>query len=165
MSTIPIQPFQAYLRQQPDAIVAYLFGSVARHQATPLSDLDIAVLLDPQPDPEVCLTRQLTLLNDLDQLTEPEVQLTLLNNAPPLLLYEVVRDGILLHERRRGERIAFQVRALREYFDFQPALALHNEALRRRLQEGYLGRREAGDLRTLEATERLHRRFTKLTAG
>jgi hypothetical protein len=51
-----------------------------------------------------------------------EVQLTLLNHAPPLLAYQVIREGVLLHQ--------FQVKAMKEYFDVQPMLAFHNDALR-----------------------------------
>jgi predicted nucleotidyltransferase len=35
------------LEQEPDVVVAYLFGSVARGTAGPLSDVDVAVLLRP----------------------------------------------------------------------------------------------------------------------
>lgn len=77
-------------------VVAYLFGSVARGQATPLSDVDIAVSLDPTAEPEAVLDRQITLLTELTQLAELEVQLTLLNDVPPLLAYEVIREAILL---------------------------------------------------------------------
>jgi predicted nucleotidyltransferase len=35
------------LDKEPDVIAAYLFGSVARATAGPLSDVDVAVLLRP----------------------------------------------------------------------------------------------------------------------
>ena len=130
MVTMTIQPFAEYFGRQPDVVVAYLFGSVARGQATPLSDVDIAVLLDPTAKPEAVLDRQITLLTELTQLAEMEVQLTLLNDVPPLLAYEVIREGILLHQRSGAERVAFQVKAMKEYFDVQPMLAFYNDVLR-----------------------------------
>lgn len=130
MVTMTIQPFAEYFGRQPDVVVAYLFGSVARGQATPLSDVDIAVLLDPTAEPEAVLDRQITLLTELTQLAELEVQLTLLNDVPPLLAYEVIREGILLHQRSGAERVAFQVKAMKEYFDVQPMLAFYNDVLR-----------------------------------
>ena len=130
MVTMTIQPFAEYFGRQPDVVVAYLFGSVARGQATPLSDVDIAVLLDPTAKPEAVLDRQITLLTELTQLAELEVQLTLLNDVPPLLAYEVIREGILLHQRSGAERVAFQVKAMKEYFDVQPMLAFYNDVLR-----------------------------------
>jgi uncharacterized protein len=135
MATMTIQPFAEYFGRQPDVVVAYLFGSVARGQATPLSDVDIAVLLDPTEEAEAVLDRQVTLLTELTQLAEPEVQLTLLNDVPPLLAYEVIREGILLHQRSGAERVAFQVKAMKEYFDVQPMLAFYNDVLRQRIRE------------------------------
>lgn len=165
MTTIDKQSFQEYFRQQNDVIVAYLFGSVARGQTTPMSDLDIAVLLDTSADPQAMLTRQITLLTELAQLAELEVQLTLLNDAPPLLAYQVIREGILLHERSQTERVVFQVKTMKGYFDVQPMLAFHNDALRRRIREVGLGRTQTTGLRTLEAAERIHQRLTRTTTG
>jgi uncharacterized protein len=165
MATMMIQPFAEYFGRQPDVVVAYLFGSVARAQTTPLSDVDIAVLLDPVAEPAAVLARQIALLTDLTQLAEPEVQLTLLNDAPPLLAYEVIREGVLLHQRSEAERVAFQVKTMKEYFDVQPMLAFYNEVLRQRIQEDGLGRKKADSLRTLEAAERIHRRLTGTTAS
>jgi uncharacterized protein len=165
MTTMITKPFAEYLSRQTDVIVAYLFGSVARGQTTPMSDVDIAVLLDVSADPEALLERQITLLTDLEQLARLEVQLTLLNHAPPLLAYQVIREGVLLHQRSEAERVAFQVKAMKEYFDVQPMLAFHNDALRQRIQEDGLGRRRTGSLRTLEAAERIHRRLTGTTTS
>ena len=165
MLNITTQPFSEYFSRQPDVIVAYLFGSVARGQDTPLSDVDIAVLLDVPAEPEAVLDRQIKLLTDLTQLAEPEVQLTLLNDAPPLLAYEVIREGVLLHQRSEAERVAFQVKAMKEYFDVQPMLAFYNNALRQRIREVGLGREKADSLRTLEAAERIYRRLKGTAAG
>jgi uncharacterized protein len=153
-------PTRNYLRQQEDVIVAYLFGSAAREQMTPMSDIDIALLLDTPTNGKTMLERQLGLLTDLDQLVEQEIQITLLNHAPPLLAYQVLQEGILLHERSTAERVAFQVKALREYFDIQPILKRNNQALRAQIKESGLGRQNSGDLRTIEAAERIYRRLT-----
>jgi uncharacterized protein len=161
MLNITTQPFSEYFSRQPDVIVAYLFGSVARGQETRLSDVDIAVLLDPMTEPEAVLDRQITRLTDLEQMARLEVQLTLLNHAPPLLAYQVIREGVLLHQRSEAERVAFQVKAMKEYFDVQPMLAFHNDALRQRIREDGLGRRRTGSLRTLEAAERIWRGLDK----
>jgi uncharacterized protein len=159
------QPFQNYFRRQADVIVAYLFGSVARGQSTSMSDVDIAILLDHAANPELLLERQIALLTDLDPLVDLEVQLTLLNDAPPLLAYQVIRDGLLLHQRSPSERVAFQVTAMKQYFDIQPMLTFHNNALRRQLQEAGFGRRKPGGLRTLETAERIHQRLKGTSTG
>ena len=114
----------AYFAGQTDVIAAYLFGSIARGQANRLSDVDIAVLLNSSVDEEAALERQLKLMIDMDHFADREVQVVILNRAAPLLAYQVIRDGRLLFERDRAERIAFDVRAMKLYFDLQPMLAV-----------------------------------------
>lgn len=79
------EAISTYLSQQPDVVVAYLFGSIARDQANPLSDVDIAVLLEPGLSAEESTEHQLRLLVALDDLVEREVQVTILNRVSPML--------------------------------------------------------------------------------
>lgn len=153
------QPLRAYLSTQPDLIVAYLFGSVARGEARADSDLDLAVLFDDSVAPLDRVERQLALLLVLDQLTDDAVQITVLNNAAPLLRFEVIRDGILLHARSEAERIAFEVRVMQIYADLKPMVEFFNQVLLKRIEEDGLGRRQTDSSRTLETARRLHRRL------
>lgn len=158
------EAISTYLSQQPDVVVAYLFGSIARDQANPLSDVDIAVLLAPGLSAEESTEHQLRLLVALDDLVEREVQVTILNRASPMLAYQVIRHGILLHERDTSERVDFVVRTMKSYFDVIPMLDFHSEALLKRIQEVGLGKRTGRSARTLEAAQRIHDRFNR-TAG
>lgn len=153
------QTIVEYLTQQTDVVAAYLFGSVARNQASHLSDVDIALLLDPDLDPEVSVERQLQLMVALDDFADREVQITLLNQASPMLAYQVVKDGILLYERDRAERIAFEIHTLKIYFDLKPRLEFHTQHLLGQIREAGLGRRTRRDSRTLEAAERIRQRL------
>jgi hypothetical protein len=151
-----------FFSQQQDVSLAYLFGSVARGEATAVSDVDVAVLLPPETDPSELLERQLELdlaLNDL--LPEEKLQITLLNQASPLLAYEVIRDGVLLHAVNEETRIRFAVRAMKRYFDYQHWLEFQNQALLQRIQEVGLGRRRRRSPRTLEAAQRIHQRLKR----
>jgi predicted nucleotidyltransferase len=148
----------AYFARQSDVVAAYLFGSVARDQAGPLSDVDIAVLLEPDLAMEAAVERQLQLMVALDDYADREVQVTVLNHVSPLLAYQVVRDGLLLYERSRPERIAFEVRAMKVYFDVKPMLDFYSQALLRQIQEVGLGRAKR-DSRTLEAARRIRERL------
>ena len=153
--------FAAYLARQTDIVAAYLFGSVARGQTHALSDVDIAVLLDPDIDRQTSVERQLELMVMLDDIADREVQVTLLNRAPPLLAYQVIRDGILLYERSRHERIAFEVRTMKVYFDFKPRLEFFNQTLLKRIQEVGLGGRAKRRSRTLDAARRIRERLDR----
>ncbi|UCC86996.1 MAG: nucleotidyltransferase domain-containing protein [Anaerolineales bacterium] len=157
--SIDVDALAAYLTQQGDVAAAYLFGSVARGQAGHLSDVDIGVLLDPELGLEESVERQLELMVALDDFADREVQVTLLNNAPPMLAYQVVRDGLLLYERNRLERIAFEVHSMKVYFDTKPLLDFHSRALLEQIREVGLYGRARRHSRTLEAAQRLHERL------
>lgn len=129
-----------YLDSQEDVLLAYLFGSVVSGRSNPMSDVDLAVLVQPQPDPPSLLERQLSLSRGVAQYAGREVDLVLLNRASPLMKYEVTRHGRVLYERRPAERIAFEARARQRYFDLKPMLAFHSEVVLRRIEEVGLGR-------------------------
>jgi hypothetical protein len=69
------------------------------------------------------------------------VQVTVLNRATPLLAYEVIRDGILLYERHKEERITFEVRTMKIYFDLQPMYYQQDQLLSKQIKEEGLGKR------------------------
>jgi hypothetical protein len=128
-----------YFEALPDVTLAYLFGSQARGQAWAKSDVDIAVLLAGRPDDERCLDVRLEIIGGLmDLLTINEVDVLILNQAPPALRYAVLRDGILLFCRDDQVRIRFYVRVLNAYLDFKPVLARHRQAFLERARKGAL---------------------------
>ena len=157
--SIRLQDMTAYFARQSDVVVAYLFGSVAREQASHLSDVDIAVLLDSELAIEASLERQIQLMVDLDQFADREVQVVVLNRATPFLAYQVLREGRLLYEQSPLERIAFEVRTMKVYFDVQPMLEFHSQALFERIREVGLHGRPKRDSRALEAAQRIHQRL------
>lgn len=156
---VELEAMAAYLAGQPDLVAAYLFGSVARGQADHLSDVDIAVLFDAALGAEESVERQLRLMVDLEAYADREVQVAVLNRAPPLLAYQAVRHGILLYERSRSERIDFEVRARKMYFDFKPWLDFHTQALLKDIQEVGLSGRRKRPGGALKAARRIHQRL------
>lgn len=153
----------AYLARQPDVLAAYLFGSMARGQADHLSDVDIAVLLDAHLAADERVERQLRFMGDLEEYTHREVQVVVLNRATPLLAYQVVRHGRLLCEPNRAERINFEVRTRRVYFDLKPRLDFHTQSLLKDIQEVGLSGRRKRPGGALEAARRIHQRLTRAT--
>jgi predicted nucleotidyltransferase len=125
----------AYLAAQPDVVVAYHFGSTARGLARPDSDVDIAVLLEDGEADGNLLARQLKIIAALDEMDRRDVQVTLLNDATPFFIYQVIKEGRCFYERDRFERVEFQVGALKRYFDFKPILDFQNRAFIQRVKE------------------------------
>ncbi|MFZ5819715.1 MAG: type VII toxin-antitoxin system MntA family adenylyltransferase antitoxin [Chloroflexota bacterium] len=147
------------LSSQSGVLAAYLFGSVARGQANPLSDVDIAVLLMPDLDAEAMLEKQLELVGMLEDIIGREAQVVILNKAPLLLADQVIREGVILCEQDRQARIAFVVRTMKLYFDIQPMLEFQHRNISRHIREAGLGQRRRSSTRTLESAERIRQRL------
>jgi len=103
------------------AVAVYLFGSQARRDARAGSDVDVAVLFENLPEPTL-MGPGLTLEGTLERELRCRVDLVVLNTAPADLVHRVLRDGILVLDRDRGRRIAFEVARRNEFFDLQPIL-------------------------------------------
>ena len=106
------------------AIAVYLFGSVARDEAGPNSDVDLGILFAEDP-PATLAAPQFALEGELERLLKVPVQVVALNRAPADLVHRVLRDGHLLLDRDRAARIRFEVRSRNQYFDMAPIRALY----------------------------------------
>jgi len=115
------------LRSSSGIVCAYLFGSMARGEAGPRSDVDVAVLFEHAPASRLD-AGPLDLEGDLERALGREVQLVVLNRAPADLVHRVLRDGRLVVERNRAERIRFEVARRNEYFDLEPIRRRYREA-------------------------------------
>ena len=111
-----IEALAAYLTAQPDVLAAYLFGSYARGDARPDSDVDLAVLLSTTDEMER-FERRLELIGAVGEaLGRRSADVVVLNDAPPLLTHQVLTHGRLIAERDRMARVEFEVRAGKIYF-------------------------------------------------
>jgi predicted nucleotidyltransferase len=127
---------------RPEVLSALLFGSQATCRASALSDVDVAVWIDPAigRDARWELTSKL-MSAAAEALGSDEVQVVLLNDAPPLLAHRAIRDGIRLLDRDPVKRIRLETRAVLDYLDTAPLRATLAAGLRRRIDEGRFARR------------------------
>lgn len=132
-------PFQSSLRklaeEHREIIAVYIFGSSASGKTGPLSDLDIAVLLDEAlvPLKERFRVHRDLIAEAMHACRRSDVDLVLLNGAPPLLAYEVVSSGALLYEREKSRRTSYEAHAVQRYLDLIPFFATAREYLKRQL--------------------------------
>jgi predicted nucleotidyltransferase len=113
---------------------------VAQNRPRPDSDIDIAVLVSrPMPDARA-LRYRLNLTNELGAaLRRSDVQLVVLNEAPPLLAQRILSRGALVFERSRVARVRFQVRTAGRYADMVPMMERYIQRLKKDVREGRLG--------------------------
>jgi predicted nucleotidyltransferase len=114
--------FAAPAKETANIAAAYLFGSVARDEAGPTSDVDVGVLYVHTP-PATLEAIPAALESELTRcLGGVPTQVVVLDTAPIDLVHRVLRDGVLVCERDRSRRVAFEVRARNLYWDLLPVL-------------------------------------------
>ena len=100
-------------------VAVYLFGSIARGEATDASDVDVAVLFDKAPESTLS-GAALTLEGDIERRLGRPVDLLNLNRAPSDLVHRVLRDGVIVFDGDRSRRLRFEVDKRNEFFDMEP---------------------------------------------
>lgn len=130
----------SFFEGRPEVVFAYLFGSQAKGTAGPISDVDLAIFIDPLCTPQTgAFGYQSDLSVELQSLLEKEVDLIILNDASTMLKYQVLRDGSLIYCRSEKERQRFHEQTVAQYLDFQPFLKVQSYYLHKRLAEGVYG--------------------------
>ena len=112
------EALRTVLQADPRIAFGLIFGSAARGETTPFSDVDVAIGLKPGEQLDAHAIGELT--SQLEQAAGRTVDLVLLDEARPSLAYRAFRDGRLLLEADRAVRVDRQVRAILEYLDFEP---------------------------------------------
>jgi uncharacterized protein len=103
--------------------VVYLFGSRARGEERPDSDVDLAFLFEPgcfKQDRFEALRVAETLGYEITRRGRVGVDVTVLNAASLSFAHAVVTEGAVLYERDRSARILYEVVLDNEYEEFKP---------------------------------------------
>jgi predicted nucleotidyltransferase len=136
-----VESLRGCLGARPEILEAYLFGSRARGSSQPHSDVDVAVYLDPDYRPDSPFGYAAELTADLVALLHSnDVDVVVLNRAPPLLYHRVLRDGLRLFARDARATTTREGRALSRYCDYVPHLRKIDAAHATRIEDGSLGR-------------------------
>src|SRR3989338_1244472 len=120
---------RAYLATRPEVQVGYLFGSQATGLANRLSDIDVAILVDERPQPDLLYpygykARVYTEL--MTALSTNRVDLVILNEASVLLRHRVIAFGRPVYVRDEPVRIRFEAQTMSRYPDVKRLLAAHH---------------------------------------
>lgn len=125
-----VEQLRGVLAARADVAVAALFGSAARGETRPGSDVDLAVRLR---SPEADLG---ALGVYVSRAVGRPVDVVTMDEAPPLLRFEIARDGVLIVEREAHAWADFRARAMVDWWDWAPTARIIQTAAVRRLREG-----------------------------
>ncbi len=113
-----LQP--VFEKHRSSLTAVYLFGSAAKGESTPLSDLDIAVLL--RSDTNIIATSlRFNLFADISrELRRNDIDLVILNSSSNLILQdEIIREGLVIFETDAEARDRFEEKILHSSIDFR----------------------------------------------
>ncbi|MBZ4662594.1 MAG: nucleotidyltransferase domain protein [Caloramator sp.] len=100
-------------------VVAYLFGSVHRRQVTPLSDVDIAILINKDYE-DIINEIEEKLYEDLVRcLKTDEIDLVCLNRAPLSVQYGVIKDKEILYFSDKQKVVDYETSVITNYLDIK----------------------------------------------
>ena len=119
------------LADVPRVAFAVVFGSSARGTAHARSDVDVALGFGRGRRPEAYELG--AIVSRLEEAAGRNVDVVVLDDAPPGLAYRVFRDGVTVLVRDRSALVERKARSILEYLDFRPV----EEAL----SKGVLARR------------------------
>lgn len=115
---IKLNTQQKNFLKKSGVVLAYVYGSYARGKTNKLSDIDIAVLLDDKIKSQKYSAINIKLNNFfIDFFKRDDVFVVILNNATPVLKYEVIQDGKLFYALNKTVETDFIIQATHEYED------------------------------------------------
>jgi uncharacterized protein len=103
----------------PEAWAIYVYGSFARGDEGPASDLDLAVLLPPK----AMIPDKLGLIADVSRAIGRDADIVNLRQANLDLVHDLLRDGRQLLVRCPDDVLGWEAERMSDYADFNPRRA------------------------------------------
>ncbi len=104
-------------------LIIYLFGSKAVRRGSPLSDMDIGIVLKASPlniDTRGLYNRLFELFSEI--YPDSKVDIVFLQTAPLALQFFAMKDGRILFEENPGFTADYENLVIQQYLDFRPVL-------------------------------------------
>ena len=118
ISEFELKRVEDILSLQKNMLFAYLYGSEARGKSTVLSDIDIAVFVSGIILPKYYPDIRIRITGELESIFKNrELSVVILNETGTVLSYEIVRYGKIIYQQSKKERVEFEMKVIREFFD------------------------------------------------
>jgi predicted nucleotidyltransferase len=125
-----LEALREALAALPAVKLAVVFGSAARGKSGPGSDVDLGLRLEPHT-----ATARREAVAAAGRAVRREVDAVDLDTAPPLLRFQIARDGVLLVEREPRSWARFKAQAMVDWWDWAPTARRIHAAYLQRLRE------------------------------
>lgn len=113
-----VQILEEFFKHLEYVELAYLFGSTARDDNGMLSDIDIAVHLKNSLSKHELNQKRLELISGLTTLLKSDrVDLVIMNHAPPVLNFEVIKVNMPVYVRDRDFKLDVEQQIMSRYLD------------------------------------------------
>jgi len=122
-------PLQQSLSRHPEIIAAYVYGSAVTGKLTPMSDVDVALLLREPISFDRELEISGAVMSAIEKNFKREGDVRFLNRVRDLIFqHEVLATGKLIYEGDRDRHRAYVERVVIAYLDYLPLFqkAMHN---------------------------------------
>ena len=110
-----VKSLETFFSERQGILLAFFFGSFASKRMRPSSDVDVGILFKTVPD----IYAKNDVIEELSSILEREVDLTVLNQASPVLKMQVLKNGILLYASDRKYFYHFFTDTVNQYDDLK----------------------------------------------
>ena len=126
-----INHLKSYFNHRQSLLLIYLFGSQGRGDTHAHSDIDLAFLFSK----DLSLEEHAALVTETSRLLGREdIDVVLLQEAPPLLKFDVVSEGELIYQNVTDDFLNdFELHVIKECFDTEPLRRIQNQYLKERI--------------------------------
>jgi len=127
---------QKILKNYP-VLFSYLYGSYARGDVHPFSDIDVGIYLENIPTKKA-LDIELSLALDIDEALGhiSNVDVRSITDMPLMMKGNIVTEGILIYSIDEPLRVEFEVNIRKRFFDFSPVIERYHKAYLARISNG-----------------------------
>ncbi len=126
-----------HISNYPEINAAYFFGSYVSGKYTPMSDIDIALLLNDRIEVNRIYSIIFHLSSKIFEIYSITADIKILNNITDLpFLFDVLSSGHLIYERDKYMHCLFVEKTLQSYQDFKPLYEIALKNYSRKLKNG-----------------------------
>lgn len=135
------QDFHDFFLNRNEIVLAYLFGSLMDKLKGHVHDIDVAILVASDKFEKLDQAAPFGYTTQLNvelahRVRCDRIDLVILNDAPPLLLKEVISKGKIIYCASEVERIKFEITALQKYADTAHLRKIKRFYMKKRIERG-----------------------------